>query len=79
MLDLQKGKPLILDNTDDSSHNNDIYDQLSKSVLTPNMYGHIKSKRGNKDSIISTNPYIKFKKDKHDTSSVKSATFRNPK
>jgi len=78
MLDLQKGKPLILDNTDDSSHN-EAYDQLSKTVLTPNMYGKLKSKRGNQDNIISTNPYIKFKKDKLDTSSIKSATFRNPK
>ena len=77
MLDLAKGKPLILDQTDDSSHNNDMYDQLNKSVLTPNMYGKVKSKRGTQDNIVSANPYIKFKKDRLDTSSVKSATFRN--
>ena len=43
------------------------------------MYGKLKSKRGNQDNIISTNPYIKFKKDKLDSTSAKSATFRNQK
>lgn len=68
----------MLDQTDDSSQNNETYEHLSKSVLTPNMY-RVSSKRGNTDNIISTNPYIKFKKDKTDTASVQSATFRNGK
>ena len=78
MLDLQKANPLILDNADNYSSNNDIYDHMSKSVLTPNMYGRAKQKKGNTDNIISsTNPYIKFKKDRLETQSVHSATFHN--
>lgn len=68
----------MLDQADDSSQNNEAFEHLSKSVLTPNMY-RVSSKKGNTDNIISTNPYIKFKKDKTDSSSVHSATFRNGK
>jgi len=57
---------LVLDQSEDLNQYRD--DGANKSVLTPNMYG---GKTRTKDGFISSNPYIKFKKEQFDpTSSV---------
>lgn len=50
-------------------------DKMNKSVLTPNMFGRHKSRRAN-DTFVSSNPYVKFKKD-NELVSNPSATLRN--
>ena len=75
MMDLQKGR-LILEQTDDVDQQDILVEKINKSVLTPNMFGHQKSKRGN-DTFVSSNPYIKFKKDNVDLMANPAAALRN--
>jgi hypothetical protein len=75
MMDLQKGK-LMLDQAEEMNQNEDMAEKINKSVLTPNMFGHQKSKRGN-DSFVSSNPYIKFKKDHSDLTPNPAQSLRN--
>lgn len=74
MMDLQKGQ-LILDQPEDSNQQNDLMDKMNKSVLTPNMFGRHKTRRGN-ETFVSSNPYVKFKKE-NDLAQNPSATLRS--
>ena len=75
MMDLQKGQ-LILEQTDDVDQQDVLVEKINKSVLTPNMFGHQRSKRGN-DTFVSSNPYIKFKKDNADLMANPASALRN--